>query len=431
MKKMSQKIYSFVEESVQKNGAQYTAFGLFVFFTYPTWYFFWINFSVQPYSNLLLRIIAAGLCLILALNKYWPPKIKKYLPIYWYLTLTYCLPFFFTFMTIKNLYSPIWVTNCMLALYFLMLLVDFKSFIILFFIGTCVGILTAYFPYPPNLEGIHVDYFGISITFLVSLVIGGMFAHNREKMEQTKLEIVRSLGASIAHELRTPLLAIQMGVSGTKEYFPSLIKAYKIAKANNLEIDPIQSRHLQILNDVFDIIESEVTYSHTIINMILMNVKQDIASVSDFKSYSMHECVEEALVRYPFKTGERDLVSFINADDFKFYGDKTLMVHVLFNLLKNSLYYIQAARKGEIHIWLDKNSNENVLYFKDTGQGIPDEILKNLFEKFYTTTYHGTGLGLAFCKMVLVSFGGSVSCTSKYGEFTQFKMTFPVNKNED
>lgn len=248
------------------------------------------------------------------------------------------------------------------------------------------------------------------------------------KEAEERLAGIRALSASIAHELRTPLAAIQFGISGMKDYLPLLVDAYKVAKKHKLNVEPIQSEHLQILTNVFNNIQSEVRYSETIINMILMNVKQSNVSTVDFKIYSMNECIKEAMYRYPFKPHEESLIKLNNKKDFLFHGDKTLMMHVLFNLFKNSLYYIQAAKKGKIEIKYSENENNNVLYFKDTGQGIPDEVLPRLFEKFYSTTYHGTGLGLAFCKMIITSFGGNITCTSKYGEFTQFEMTFPKHQ---
>jgi signal transduction histidine kinase len=62
--------------------------------------------------------------------------------------------------------------------------------------------------------------------------------------------------------------------------------------------------------------------------------------------------------------------------------------------------------------------------------GIRHEVLPKLFEKFYTTTYRGTGLGLglAFCKMVMNGFGGSISCASEWGQYTTFKLIFPKRK---
>jgi PAS domain S-box-containing protein len=242
---------------------------------------------------------------------------------------------------------------------------------------------------------------------------------------EERLAGIRSLSASVAHELRTPLSTIQFSISGTKNYLPALVEAYNLAKEHRLKVKPIQSKHLQILLEMLDSIESEVKYAGTIINMTLMNVRQNGISKADFKACSMKACVTEALRRYPFKPDEAKLIEWSNKEDFAFKGDKTLMVHILFNLMKNAFYYIEAAKKGKIKIWYSMDENNNILHFKDTSMGIPDEELPKLFERFYTTTRHGTGLGLAFCKMAMTSFGGSISCKSKYGEFTQFEMYFP------
>jgi PAS domain S-box-containing protein len=274
-------------------------------------------------------------------------------------------------------------------------------------VGTCIGVL-----------GTSTDITELKNT------------QNKLQEAEQRLAGIKALSASIAHELRTPLTAIQFGLSGTKNYLPKLVRAYNEAKKYNLDIEPIQSKNLQVLSEVFDNIESEVRYSETIINMLLMNVKQQRVSTANFKIISMNECVEEAKSRYPFKPEEEKLFNWDDKNNFMFYGDKTLMVHILFNLLKNSLYYIHAAEKGKIKVWYKKQENINILHFKDTGKGIPANVLPNVFEKFYTTTHHGTGLGLAFCKMVMTSFDGDITCTSEYGKFTLFELLFPAHEDE-
>lgn len=251
------------------------------------------------------------------------------------------------------------------------------------------------------------------------------------KEAEERLSGLRALSASIAHELRTPLSAIRFGLSGTKDYLPVLVDAYKKAKTHQLDIEPIQSGHLEHIIGMFDNIESEVRYSETIINMTLMNVKQGGVPTGSFKVYSISDCISEALSRYPLKEGEPELITRSDGRDFKFKGDKTLMVHILFNLLKNALYFIEATKKGTIKIWCDTSEESNILYFKDTAKGIPSDVLPNVFERFYTTTYHGTGLGLAYCKTVMTAFEGDIKCTSEYGEFTQFEMIFPKVKDDN
>ena len=116
----------------------------------------------------------------------------------------------------------------------------------------------------------------------------------------------------------------------------------------------------------------------------------------------------------------------VNVDlegDFIFKGDETLMIFVLFNLLKNSLYY-----KAKINIWLD--ADKKFLYFKDDGVGIPADKLELIFDDFFTSNKKGgTGLGLPFCKRVMKAFDGDISCKSKVSEGVEFCLKFPAYQN--
>ncbi|ARG98815.1 histidine kinase [Legionella micdadei] len=102
------------------------------------------------------------------------------------------------------------------------------------------------------------------------------------------------------------------------------------------------------------------------------------------------------------------------------------MQHVLFNLLKNALYVIATAQKGEITIWTEKRDKFNTLYFKDSAIGMSSQQLSKLFNHFYTTTFMGTGIGLSFCKLVMNRFGGDIRCDAKEGCYTQFLLSFPA-----
>ncbi len=100
---------------------------------------------------------------------------------------------------------------------------------------------------------------------------------------------------------------------------------------------------------------------------------------------------------------------------------------MLFNLLKNSLYYIKAAGKGRIFIRTEADTKKsmNTLIFKDTGKGIAKEILPNIFEPFFSRRHHGTGVGLAFCARVMEAHHGTIHCDSVEGEYVTFEMRFP------
>lgn len=100
-------------------------------------------------------------------------------------------------------------------------------------------------------------------------------------------------------------------------------------------------------------------------------------------------------------------------EDFSFRGDETLYLFVLFNLLKNALYYFKRRSDGEIRI----KGAHNRIHFRDTGPGMPKQNLDRLFHSFYTAGKQGgTGLGLAYCKRVMRAFGGEITCDSVVGE---------------
>ena len=68
----------------------------------------------------------------------------------------------------------------------------------------------------------------------------------------------------------------------------------------------------------------------------------------------------------------------------------------------------------------------------DTGHGMDEETLKHIFEPFYTTkeTGKGTGLGLAMVYGIIKNHGGYITCSSKIGQNTTFKIYFPILKAE-
>jgi signal transduction histidine kinase len=107
-------------------------------------------------------------------------------------------------------------------------------------------------------------------------------------------------------------------------------------------------------------------------------------------------------------------------------GDELLTIYVIFNLLKNAIYHVTEARKGHIEIWLEHGKEYNELHFKDTGKGMPSAIVGKIFEQFFTNTRHGTGVGLAFCKMVMNAYNGTIRCESVEGEYAHFILSFPV-----
>lgn len=247
-------------------------------------------------------------------------------------------------------------------------------------------------------------------------------------LAQKTSNFMQLVTGAMAHELRTPLRTISCGAVGLKKYLPLLIQAYELAKAANLDVPLIPKMHYEILPSAAESIETEAKAAFAIIDMLFVKSGVMNLDLTQIEKCSIRACIAEALQRYPFAPDEREKViwSSENSSDFEFSGKKILMIHVIFNLLKNALYYLKVAGKGEIKIWLEPGAEYNMLHFKDTGTGITPEILPHIFERFFSHTLHGTGIGLAFCKMTMQNFGGDISCKSVVGEFTEFNLKFPL-----
>ena len=101
-------------------------------------------------------------------------------------------------------------------------------------------------------------------------------------------------------------------------------------------------------------------------------------------------------------------------------------VYVLFNLIKNSFYAIQAGGKGGDVFITVGGAAPGVLTFTDTGPGIPAAVKERIFEPYFSTKKsQRAGIGLAFCRRAIEAFGGSIACVSTPGDHATFTLAFP------
>ena len=122
----------------------------------------------------------------------------------------------------------------------------------------------------------------------------------------------------------------------------------------------------------------------------------------------------------------RARVVVIELNDFTFRGEETSFILILFNLIKNALYYLPTHPSITVTVTIDGRNPDRVVV-RDTGPGIAPEQVGRLFEEFQTAgKSEGTGLGLAFCRRAMRAFGGDITCRSRLGEFTEFTLSFPA-----
>ncbi|KTD33311.1 sensor protein LuxN [Legionella nautarum] len=422
------KIVSNLDHSMQRSlsnaGHQLVAVGAIAFLGFPLFYLIWTEWFPQSYETFWLRIIGSFLGLGLMLSPYWPNSTRAYLPWYWFLSILYTLSFFFAFSFFMNNASVISAMSLLCSVFLLVLLVDLLSLTILLLLGWGMALI-CYCLFAPELY-FGVEHIETALVLLFVIVTGSTVNYKATMLQQQRLEGMAAAAGMIAHELRTPLLGIKSGAKAMSRYSPQLFQAYQLAKEQGLLGNTLRDLRMQQLEEVSDRIICEIDYANTIIDMLLIKAgRENFLQNCVLESCSMADCLAAAIARYPFKTSEeRSLVTW--QGDFAFTGSKLLMQHVLFNLLKNALYVIATAQKGEINIWTEKRDKFNTLYFKDSSIGMSSQQLARIFNHFYTTTFMGTGIGLSFCKLVMNRFGGDIRCDAKEGCYTQFMLSFPA-----
>jgi signal transduction histidine kinase len=179
----------------------------------------------------------------------------------------------------------------------------------------------------------------------------------------------------------------------------------------------------------------------------LKNLAEDILDVTRFESNALSLNKEEfnldELIQMNIKEFQNNL-EYNKKIKFEYhtnivepviiYADKNRISQVITNLINNSIKFIE--KEGTISINMDKrkdNDNDTnekvVISIKDTGMGIDNDILPQIFKKFTTKSFQGTGLGLYICKNIIENHGGEIwAANNKDGKGASFSFYLPLKK---
>lgn len=241
----------------------------------------------------------------------------------------------------------------------------------------------------------------------------------QEQFLKEKIEMTKSLAGSIAHEMRNPLNAINLSLSNILNLLPK--KNYSNEKFF------LSSEELQKINEYGLIIFNSIRRTNQVIDATLNDLKGKKLDMQDLKSLSALKLVQKVVVEYGYKNNEeKEKVKLEMTEDFIFKVDEDMFFYVIFNLIKNALYYLSEYPNSTITISSRSDEDFNYISVRDTGPGIPSDKIGQLFGDFVTSGKKGgTGLGLAFCKRTMKSFNGDIWCESEFGKYTDFIMKFP------
>lgn len=389
------------------------------------------------YNTFWIRLSTAAVGSVLLFYRKMPLRMREHFHFAWTFIISYVLPYSFGSMMVLNAaftpfnesVSSIWAYQYLVALFFFVSLVHHGPLCtILWVVATLLALVPISFLTSPNWTAIEQTALLPLPVYITAVVIGSLMNRNVAMVQTEKLRAASAIGANLAHELRTPLASIGALSKGVANLLPVLTDAYDKAKDSGIRVEPLRRSQLDRLNEALASIRNEVEYSNTIIDMLLVNTADKPLSDVEADRFGVADAIRESVNRYPFNNRrERELITVDVDHDFEVVAPRLLVIHVLFNLIKNALYFVQKAGTGVIEIRSSVVDGQGQISVHDTGIGIPAAIKAHIFERFYTTTHtgQGAGIGLSFCHLVMDSIGGSITCKSQEGEYTTFVLTFP------
>lgn len=222
---------------------------------------------------------------------------------------------------------------------------------------------------------------------------------NREKKRLDRFRSLGEMSARVAHEIKNPLNAIE----GAATYISKNFRG-------------------ELLSEFTGIIKEEVERLNKLTTGLLSFSKPVLPQKS---LGDINELIEKTiqLLKDEMKNAGLLIEPMLDRTIPNFYFDKGQIKQVLINLMVNAIE--ATPPEGRIILSSKKVNSIVSVHLKDTGIGIKNQDITNIFKPFYTTKTRGSGLGLAIAERIIRNHEGEISVESKEGEGTTFTLSLP------
>ena len=305
-------------------------------------------------------------------------------------------------------------------------------------ISSFVGVVlfNCFFTYPEFSLSVHdAGYLVTFVTMFITAFIAGTLANKlkrniliaeqnaREKEEAALLAQNEQLRAnmlrSISHDLRTPLTSISGNASTL------------ISGGDTLD----ESTRQQIYTDIYS---ESMWLIEMVENLLYATRIEDGRMQLNISVEILDDIVQEA-VRHTKRTyPKRNIIVDMYDEIIPVMADANLIVQVIVNLMDNAVKYSDEDSDVTVSVRRE-NAHTVVISVSDHGTGISDEEKEKVFDMFYTggsrssDSRRSLGLGLALCRSIITSHGGTISVSDNIPNGTVVSFTLPigeVNLNE-
>lgn len=327
------------------------------------------NFKELMINTLLVNIVI--------LTSFYHYTLFEYLPY----TVVYAILFFSIIFNIKSGFKPTFIYVIGWSIFcFLLFAFDFKSH---YTQSGFTDIVLVVFT-------IEAILFTISLSYKYSNLKDEKMGYESMLFQQSKLAKSGEMIANITHQFRQPLNNLSYILVNLKKRYDkdNLEKEYFEKKMNQAN-----EQIVYLSKTINDFKEFYFPQKNREIFFVKDSIENALSIISaDLKKHNI-EC------RTTFNTFE----------DIKIFGIKNELSQVILAILSNSIDALKDIENPIINIEISTNGAEVIINLFDNGKGISNQIVKNIFNAYYTTKETGTGLGLFLVKQIIEnSFQGKI-----------------------
>ena len=248
----------------------------------------------------------------------------------------------------------------------------------------------------------------LAIVIVFSFVGRNLYLRSQRLRRRLQMSAIYT---NITHELLTPLTVISASVDKLRDEEPKFAHDYDLMQLN------IQ-RMVRLLQQILETNKSEAG------ELKLLVAQGDVMKYI----HETAECLEPLLARkrqtFSISCHPSSMMGWIDTDKL----DK-----IIYNLLSNAAKYSNEDGEVSLNVQTNKTYDHIRIEVSDTGDGIPPEQMKHLFQRFHDGEYRrhktiGTGLGLALTHDLVYLHHGTIRCESEVGKGTTFIVNLPINK---